>query len=86
MSESSSATHLVGEQSPRTSLRRVDEMTYEELVGELAAVTQSMDDGAIGIEEVALLYTRASELHATATKRLADVTARIEQLRGGSPA
>ena len=61
-------------------------MTYEELVGELAAVTQSMDDGAIGIEEVALLYTRASELHATATKRLADVTARIEQLRNGAPA
>lgn len=66
--------------------RPVDSMTYEELVSELAAVTQSMDDGAIGIEEVALLYTRATELHATASKRLADVTARIEQLRGGSPA
>jgi exodeoxyribonuclease VII small subunit len=64
--------------------RLVGDMKYEELVAELAAVTQSMDSGAIGIEEVATLYTRASELHATATQRLADVTARIDQLQGGS--
>ncbi len=70
--------------STRTTMRPVGEMKYEELVAELAAVAQSMDDGAIGIEEVAMLYTRASELHTTATQRLADVTARIAQLQGGS--
>jgi exodeoxyribonuclease VII small subunit len=70
--------------SARVAPRPVGEMKYEELVAELSAVTQSMDNGAIGIEEVAKMYRRASELHATATQRLAEVSARIEQLQGGS--
>ena len=62
--------------------RAVESMTFEELVVELESVAQSMDSGAIGIEAATNLYARASALHSAATQRLADVTARIDQLRG----
>ena len=64
-----------------------DELTYEELVEALEALTNRMATGDIGIEEVAGLYERAGKLHAAAADRLARVRARIEALsQEGGPA
>lgn len=62
--------------------RSIGEMSFEELVEELSAVTAQMDDGAIGIERAADLYERASALHAAASARLVGVEARLDELRG----
>ena len=64
--------------------RPVATMSFEELLDELTHVTAEMDDGAIGIEQAADLYARASELHAAASTRLLGVRARLDELRGGA--
>jgi exodeoxyribonuclease VII small subunit len=58
-----------------------EEMTYEELVAALEALTERMASGTIGIEEAAELYEMAGALHAAAAARLAAVQERIERLR-----
>jgi exodeoxyribonuclease VII small subunit len=61
----------------------IEGMTFEALVHELESVAQAMDNGNIGIEEATSMYARASALHVAARQRLAEVTARVESLRGG---
>jgi exodeoxyribonuclease VII small subunit len=56
------------------------EATFEELLEELEAMTRRMAAGDIGIEEAAALYERATDLHARAAERLAQVQARIERI------
>ena len=65
-----------------TALPAIETMSFESLVQELESVAQAMDNGNIGIEEATSMYARASALHAAARQRLADVTARVESLRG----
>ncbi len=57
-----------------------EELTFEELVAALEALTERMASGDIGIEEAADLYERAQALHALAADRLARVQERIEGL------
>ncbi len=58
--------------------------TFEELMGELEAITAKLAAGDLGIEAAADLYERAERLHAQATERLHQVRARVEGLAGGS--
>ena len=76
------STSPVTQSMVASSFRAVSEMSFEELVEELVAVTAKMDDGSIGIEAAADLYTRASALHAAASARLVGVQARLDELRG----
>ena len=55
-------------------------MSYEELIEALEALTEQMASGAIGIEEAADLYERATLLHRAAAERLAAVEERIARL------
>lgn len=55
--------------------------TFEQLVGELEAVTKTMEAGDLGIEDAVALYERAGSLHEAAFVRLHSVQARVEQLR-----
>lgn len=57
-----------------------EELSFEELVAALEALTERMASGDIGIEEAADLYERAQALHAQAADRLARVQERIEKL------
>lgn len=57
-----------------------DDLTFEELVEALEALTERMASGDIGIEEAAGLYERAQRLHGLAADRLARVQQRIEAL------
>lgn len=54
--------------------------SFEELMGELEAITERLAAGDLGIEASAELYERAEQLHALATARLAQVKARVERL------
>jgi len=54
--------------------------TFEELMGELEAVTERLAAGDLGIEAAADLYEQAERLHALAAERLAVVQARVEIL------
>lgn len=54
---------------------------FEDLLGELEAVTDRLAAGEIGIEEAADLYEHASRLHREAAERLDAVRARVEKLR-----
>lgn len=65
-----------------TALPAIDTMSFESLVQELENVAQAMDNANIGIEEATSMYARASALHTAARERLAEVTARVESLRG----
>jgi exodeoxyribonuclease VII small subunit len=56
--------------------------TFEELVGELEAVTERLAAGDLGIEAAAELYAEALRLHALASERLAQVQARVDALGG----
>lgn len=62
----------------------LDEMTFEQLLAALEALTERMAAGDIGIEEAAALYERAGRLHAAATARLAAVEEKVERLRGAA--
>jgi exodeoxyribonuclease VII small subunit len=57
-----------------------EQMTFEQLVAALEALTDQLASGQIGIEEAADLYEQAERLHGLATQRLAKVQARIEAL------
>lgn len=61
-----------------------DQLSFEDLMGQLEALTDRLATGQIGIEEATDLYEQAERLHALATERLAKVQARIDAL-GGSP-
>jgi len=65
--------------------RSPDDMSYEELVAALEALTERMASGTIGIEEAAELYEMAGALHAAAAARLAAVQERIDRLRDDTP-
>ena len=67
---------------PSSESATSENMTYEELVTALEALTERMAAGAIGIEEAAELYEMAGALHAAAAARLAAVQERIDRLRG----
>jgi exodeoxyribonuclease VII small subunit len=57
-----------------------EQMTFEQLVAALEALTDRLASGQIGIEEAADLYEQAERLHGLATQRLAKVQARIDAL------
>lgn len=57
-----------------------EELSFEELVAALEALTERMASGDLGIEEAADLYERAQGLHGLAAERLARVQERIEKL------
>ena len=59
--------------------------SFEELVGELEAVTEQLAGGQIGIEQAADLYERAEQLHRLARERLEAVQARVDRLSTGEP-
>jgi exodeoxyribonuclease VII small subunit len=61
-----------------------EQLSFEELVAALEALTDRLASGQIGIEEAADLYERAERLHSLASQRLASVQARIESLGTGS--
>lgn len=58
-----------------------EDLTFEQLVDALEALTERMASGDIGIEEAADLYERAQALHALAAERLARVQERIAGLQ-----
>jgi exodeoxyribonuclease VII small subunit len=62
-----------------------DGRTFEQLVGELEAVTERLAAGDLGIEAAAELYAEALRLHALASERLAQVQARVDALGGNRP-
>jgi exodeoxyribonuclease VII small subunit len=57
-----------------------EQMTFEQLVAALEALTDRLASGQIGIEDAADLYEQAERLHRLATQRLAKVQARIDAL------
>jgi exodeoxyribonuclease VII small subunit len=61
-----------------------EQLSFEELVTALEALTDQLASGQIGIEEAADLYERAERLHRLAAQRLARVQARIDSLGTGS--
>ena len=58
----------------------LEQLSFEELVAALEALTDRLASGQIGIEEAADLYEQAELLHGAATERLAKVQARIDAL------
>jgi exodeoxyribonuclease VII small subunit len=62
----------------------LDQLTFEQLLAALEALTERMAAGDIGIEEATALYERAGVLHAAASARLAAVEERVERLRSAS--
>jgi exodeoxyribonuclease VII small subunit len=62
-----------------------DRRSFEELVGELEAVTEQLAGGQIGIEQAADLYERAEHLHRLARARLEAVQARVDRLSPPPP-
>jgi len=62
----------------------LDQLTFEQLLAALEALTERMAAGDIGIEEATALYERAGLLHEAASARLAAVAERVERLRSAS--
>jgi exodeoxyribonuclease VII small subunit len=60
-----------------------DQLSFEDLMALLEALTDKLATGQIGIEEATDLYEQAERLHALAAERLAKVQARIDAL--GTP-
>ena len=56
------------------------DLTFEQLVEQLEALTEQMAAGDIGIEAATDLYERAQLLHGLAQERLHRVQERIERL------
>jgi exodeoxyribonuclease VII small subunit len=77
MGASSGAAPGVG---PAALPEDLEQLSFEELVAALEALTDRLASGQIGIEEAADLYEQAEQLHAAASQRLARVQARIEAL------
>ena len=57
-----------------------EELTYEQIVEKLEAVTAELASGTAGIEAAADLFAQAKELHAAASARLEQVRQRLEEL------
>ena len=56
------------------------ELTYEQIVEKLEAVTAQLASGTAGIEAAADLFDQAKQLHAAASERLEQVRKRLEAL------
>ncbi len=61
----------------------LDELSFEELMDALEAITAQLAEGDVGIEVAADLYERAERLHGLASERLARVTDRVARLTTG---
>lgn len=57
-----------------------DDLTYEQIVERLEAVTAQLASGSAGIEAAADLFEQAKALHASASARLDQVRRRLEAL------
>jgi exodeoxyribonuclease VII small subunit len=57
-----------------------EELTYEQIVERLEAVTAELASGAAGIEAASDLFAQAKQLHAAASARLEQVRKRLEEL------
>jgi exodeoxyribonuclease VII small subunit len=57
-----------------------DELTYEQIVEKLEAVTSQLATGTAGIEAAADLFEEAQRLHTAASARLDQVRKRLEAL------
>lgn len=57
-----------------------DDLTYEQIVEQLEAVTAQLAGGDKGIEAATDLYEEAQRLHAAASARLDQVRKRLEAL------
>jgi exodeoxyribonuclease VII small subunit len=57
-----------------------EELTYEQIVEKLEAVTAELASGTAGIEAAADLFEQAQQLHAAASARLEQVRKRLEAL------
>ena len=56
------------------------DLTYEQIVEKLEAVTAQLASGTAGIEAAADLFEQAQQLHAAASDRLDQVRKRLEAL------
>lgn len=57
---------------------------FDELVGELQRIVQSLEAGNLPLEESIALYRRGLELHAACEKRLREAELTITQLGRGA--
>ncbi len=57
-----------------------DDLTYEQIVEKLEAVTGQLANGNAGIEAAADLFEQAQQLHAAASERLDQVRKRLDAL------
>ena len=57
-----------------------DDLTYEQIVERLEAVTAQLASGTAGIEAAADLFEEAKRLHSAASERLDQVRRRLEAL------
>jgi exodeoxyribonuclease VII small subunit len=57
-----------------------EELTYEQIVEKLEAVTAQLASGTAGIEAAADLFEQAQQLHAAASARLEQVRKRLDAL------
>ena len=57
-----------------------DDLTYEQIVEKLEAVTGQLANGNAGIEAAADLFEQAQQLHAAASARLDQVRKRLDAL------
>ncbi|HEX2141024.1 MAG TPA: exodeoxyribonuclease VII small subunit [Candidatus Limnocylindria bacterium] len=71
------------EQAETTQL---DARPFDELVGELQRIVQSLEAGNLPLEESIALYRRGLELHAACEARLRDAELKITQLGRGADA
>jgi exodeoxyribonuclease VII small subunit len=68
------------EAAPATDLAK---RPFDELVGELQRIVQSLEAGNLPLEESIALYRRGLELHAACEARLRDAELTISQLGRG---
>lgn len=64
----------------------LDARPFDELVGELQRIVQSLEAGNLPLEESIALYRRGLELHAACEARLRDAELKITQLGRGADA
>lgn len=57
-----------------------DDLTYEQIVEKLEAVTAQLAGGTAGIEAATDLFEEAQRLHAAASARLDQIRKRLEAL------
>jgi exodeoxyribonuclease VII small subunit len=57
-----------------------EDLTYEQIVEKLEAVTAQLASGTAGIEAAADLFEQAQQLHAAASARLEQVRKRLDAL------